>query len=69
MQDLSECVLPTLEAYRDKAIALAKDRAQLQQLKQKVQQVRNTAPLFNTKLRIQQLEAAYETMWAKYLEA
>ena len=67
--DLSECVLPTLEAYRDKAIALAKDRAQLQQLKQKVQQVRNTAPLFNTKLRIQQLEAAYETMWAKYLEA
>ena len=26
-------------------------------------------PLFNTKLRIQQLEAAYETMWAKYLEA
>jgi protein O-GlcNAc transferase len=66
--DLSECVLPTLSAYRDRAIALAKDRAQLQQLKQKVQQVRNTAPLFNTKLRIQQLEAAYETMWAKYLE-
>ncbi len=67
--DLNECVLDSLQAYEDKAIALAQKPAELKRLKKKLQAAHKTAPLFNTRLRIAQLEEVYQTVWEKYLQS
>jgi predicted O-linked N-acetylglucosamine transferase (SPINDLY family) len=63
---LPELVTATLEDYERLAVDLALNPQKLAQLKDKLSSNRSTAPLFNTKLFTQHLEAAYATMFDRY---
>ncbi len=59
---LPELVTPTLEAYEKRAIELASDRAQLSRIRERLEQGRLTAPLFDTARYAQDLERLYESL-------
>lgn len=59
-----ELICSSLAEYETKAVELARSPRLLQVLKQRVRAQRLTSPLFNTKLRTQHLEDAFETMVA-----
>jgi predicted O-linked N-acetylglucosamine transferase (SPINDLY family) len=63
---LSELVTATLDDYERLAVDLALNPRKLAQLKDKLTRNRSTAPLFNTKLFTQHLEAAYAAMIDRY---
>jgi len=56
---LPEMVVATLQDYENLAISLAKDPAAIQSLKQKLENQRLTAPLFDSELFARDIEAAY----------
>jgi predicted O-linked N-acetylglucosamine transferase (SPINDLY family) len=60
---MSELVTESLESYEARAIALARDRASLSQLKDKLGRNRLTLPLFDTNLFRKNIESAYTVMW------
>ena len=62
---LGDLVVDSLEAYRDLALALARDPARLASLRERLAQARKTAPLFDTPRFIRNLERAYEAMQAR----
>ncbi len=59
---LPELIAPTLKDYEALAITLAQDPARLQGLKDKLNAVRATAPLFDTDAFTRAIEAAYGQM-------
>ena len=60
---MPELIAPTLADYEALAIALAKDPARLQALRQKLIDTRATAPLFDTDAFARNIEAAYTMMY------
>jgi predicted O-linked N-acetylglucosamine transferase (SPINDLY family) len=63
---LPELVTTTLEDYERLAVDLALNPEKLARLKDKLSNNRSAAPLFNTKLFTQHLEAAYAAMFDRY---
>ncbi|WNV06763.1 tetratricopeptide repeat protein [Candidatus Methylospira mobilis] len=63
--DLPELIANTQEAYRLRAIELARDPEQLNTIKNKLAMNRATAPLFDTPRFTRYLEAAYIEMWRR----
>src|SRR5262249_53440415 len=53
-------------AYRERAVELARNPGQLQEIRRKLAANRLTAPLFNTERYVRHLEAAYEAMYARH---
>jgi protein O-GlcNAc transferase len=60
---MSELVTESLESYEARALALARDRASMSQLKDKLGRNRLTFPLFDTDLFRKNIESAYTVMW------
>jgi protein O-GlcNAc transferase len=60
---LPELVTDSLEQYEALALKLASDRELLQSIRGKLQENRNTCPLFDTDRLRRNLEAAYSRMW------
>lgn len=56
-----------LDEYEALALALARDPARLSALKRHLEQVRPTAPLFDTGLFTADMERAYRMMWDRHL--
>ena len=64
--DVPELITTTQAEYEARAIELAQDPAQLQAIKQKMEQNRLTTPLFNTPLFTKHMQVAYEAMHERY---
>jgi predicted O-linked N-acetylglucosamine transferase (SPINDLY family) len=60
---LPELVTGSPEEYARKALALAGDRPQLQELREKLQSNRSTSPLFDLPRSTRHIETAYVRMW------
>ncbi len=60
---LPELITENMADYEARAVALARDAAQLKMIRHKLAQNRLTCPLFNTSLFRRNIEAAYSTMW------
>lgn len=65
---MPELIAPDLNAYHDMAVSLARDPALLGKLRTRLERRRTNAPLFDTRLFTRHLEAAYQAMWARYLD-
>ena len=65
---ITEGIAWTDEEYVEWGVRLGKDAALRQQISWKLQQSRQTAPLWNAKQFTHEMEKAYEQMWVKYLE-
>lgn len=63
---LAELVATDAARYEALALALARDPTRLASLRQHLEQVRPTAPLFNTPRFTAHLEDAYRMMWARH---
>jgi protein O-GlcNAc transferase len=63
---LSELITPSLAEYEALALKLARDPELHTSIKQKLARHREAFPLFNTKRFVRHIEAAYQTMWARY---
>ena len=63
---LEDLITESPEAYVQKAIALASDQEQLQQLRETMRDQMRQAPLTNAKLITQSLENAYRDMWRQW---
>ena len=61
---LPELIAPSVAAYEDLAIALARNPEALARHREKLATNRRTHALFDTKRSCRHLEAAFETMWA-----
>jgi predicted O-linked N-acetylglucosamine transferase (SPINDLY family) len=66
---LPELITEDQMQYEHRALALAQDPAQLAKIKTKLVQSRSTSPLFNAQLFAKNLEAAYEEIYRRSLEA
>ena len=64
--DLPELITQTQAQYEAKAIELANNSLKLAQLKNKVQQNRQTSSLFNCELFTRNIEAAYAEAYRRY---
>jgi protein O-GlcNAc transferase len=65
---LSELVTTDLAGYDALALRLASNPGELEKIREKLHQNRNTAPLFDTVRFTRNLEQAYRMMWQRYLE-
>ncbi|MEX0809819.1 MAG: tetratricopeptide repeat protein [Dongiaceae bacterium] len=63
---IPELVMADRDAYRDRAIELAREPAALDALREKLRVARHGAPFFDTGRFVRNLERAYETMWARH---
>src|SRR5262245_15129358 len=63
---LPELITTTLEEYEALALRLARDRAALAAVKEKLARNRDTYPLFDTGRFTRNLEAGYVSMWERY---
>ena len=63
---LPELIAETQEQYESLAVELARNPMKLSGLKERLQQNRLTAPLFDTDLYTRNLEAAYSAMYERY---
>jgi protein O-GlcNAc transferase len=61
---LPELIAPDLERYEEMAVELAEDRALRGDLRQRLQEGRATAPLFDTPRFVRNLERAFKAAWA-----
>lgn len=64
---LPELITPTLDAYETRAIELARDPAQLSQIRDKLSRHRRTAPLFDTGHFTGRIEAAFIAMHERHV--
>ncbi len=62
---LPDLIVPSLAEYETLALKLATDPAMLTSVKERLQQQRKTAPLFDTDGYVHHLEAAYHHMWER----
>ncbi len=65
---MPELIVDDLQAYKEKAIALANDRELLQEYTDRVRENRKISPLFDTTAFVRDLERAYQMMWKQYCE-
>ena len=65
---ITEGIAWTDEEYVDWGIRLGTDDAVRHQVAQKLRQSRQTSALWNTRSFAQEMEAAYQQMWIKYLD-
>jgi predicted O-linked N-acetylglucosamine transferase (SPINDLY family) len=63
---LAELIAPSLSAYEDIALEIARDPPKAAALKAKVLRHRETHPLFSTKRFTEHLEAAFTRMWQRH---
>jgi predicted O-linked N-acetylglucosamine transferase (SPINDLY family) len=56
---MADCIVESIEAYTEKAIALASDPSLLQSLRDRLTQNSKTMPLFDSKLYVRNLENVY----------
>jgi predicted O-linked N-acetylglucosamine transferase (SPINDLY family) len=63
---LPELVTHDLEEYSSRAVELARDRAQLRELRDRLAYNRTRYPLFDTTRFCRHLETAYTHMWERY---
>jgi predicted O-linked N-acetylglucosamine transferase (SPINDLY family) len=63
--NLPELITTSLQAYEDKALALARDPRDLSKLKAKLEANHIGGPLFDTERFTRNLEAAYRMMWLR----
>ena len=66
--NLPELITHSLEEYEALAIELATNPEKMQAIKDKLASNLTTAPLYNTKLFVKNLESAYTTMYERYHE-
>jgi len=66
---LSELIAPNLQRYEALALEFARDPARLAACRESLARKRRTHPLFDTALFCRHIEAAYETMWRRALDA
>ena len=66
--NLPELITHSLEEYESLAIELATNPEKMQAIKDKLASNLTTAPLYNTKLFVKNLESAYTTMYERYHE-
>jgi predicted O-linked N-acetylglucosamine transferase (SPINDLY family) len=64
--DLPELITSTTAQYEQLCIALARDPQRLSNLRLRLAEKRNTAPLFKTGVFTQHLESGYEEVYARY---
>jgi len=64
--DLPELITSTTAQYEQLCIALARDSQRLSNLRLRLAEKRNTAPLFKTGVFTQHLESAYQEVYARY---
>jgi protein O-GlcNAc transferase len=62
---LPELAVDTLAEYESLAVDLARSPARLEGIRRKLVENKSTAPLFNTRLYCQHIEAAYDSMWER----
>ncbi len=65
--DLPELITKTQEEYEARAIELANDSLQLTEIKTRLEQNRETSPLFNGQLFARHIEAAYTEIHRRYI--
>jgi len=65
--ELPELVMPDMASYEREAIRLGNDPAALAQLKAKLQEKIQTAPLFDTLRWVRNVENLYEQIWARHV--
>jgi protein O-GlcNAc transferase len=65
---LPELITRSLEEYKSLAVHLATNPETLTAIRNKIERNRRSTPLFDTKRRTQELEAAYIQMWQGYLQ-
>lgn len=63
---LPELIAETQEEYEEMAIALANNPLKLSEIKQRLEENRGTAPLFDGKRLARSLEKAYQAIYARY---
>ncbi len=63
---LPELVMPTAEAYEQKAIELARNPALLLSIRTKLRQNKLSCPLFDTARYTRNIETLYTDMWERY---
>lgn len=63
---LPDCVMPSLAAYEERAIELARQPERFAELKARLVANRSTHPLFNTGDYVDALERAYRRMWVRH---
>jgi protein O-GlcNAc transferase len=63
-----ELMCTNMAEYEEKAVHLATNVSELRELQAKVRAARATSPLFNTRLRVRHLEAAFLAMTKRWLE-
>ncbi|KJH71514.1 O-linked N-acetylglucosamine transferase, SPINDLY family protein [Aliterella atlantica] len=66
---VTEGIAWTDEEYVEWGVRLGKDPALRQQINWKLQQSRQTSPLWNAKQFTREMEKAYQQMWQRYVEA
>ena len=66
--NLPELITNSLEEYESLAIELATNPEKMQAIKDKLASNLTTAPLYNTKLFVKNLESAYTTMYERHHE-
>ena len=66
--NLPELITNSLEEYEALAIELATNPEKMQAIKDKLASNLSTAPLYNTKLFVKNLESAYTTMYERHHE-
>jgi protein O-GlcNAc transferase len=64
---LPELITHSLEEYEARAVQLAHNPAELQELRQRLARNRLVAPLFDTPRFVRNLESAYKEMWKIFL--
>ena len=64
---LADLTTHSLDAYRDLALRLSKNRDELAALRARIDRQRAASPLFDTAGFTRGLEAAYEAIWARHL--
>ena len=65
---LPELITYSEKEYEQLAIKLARNKKDLENIKNKLENNRSSKPLFNTNLFAKDMESAYETIYKRYLE-
>jgi protein O-GlcNAc transferase len=65
---LNDLIVHRLEEYEAAAVRLASGPSRLRDLRENLAQNRATAPLFQTRRTVADIEKSYESMWAIFLE-
>ena len=65
---IGELAAPTAEGYLDRAVALAQDPELLLALRRRLSRMMQASPVMDARNYVREVEAAYERVWAEFLE-